>query len=139
VQRRSIGEEELSQFLLLTVKKATDMVDDPSPIGKDVYRIRLSVTPVKQDNAAKDTTLGPIPNTISYALRVLIVVSIPRVAKESSRKGWRIELLGVLRRAPPAEGVIFMLASILGIEPSSILVDGSSNKLYKPGREARGS
>jgi hypothetical protein len=107
----------------------------------DIYRIRIhvQVTLVKQDNAAKDTSLSPVPNTIGYAPGVLVVVAIPWAAKKSGGIGGRIEPLGVLRGAPHTEGVIFMPAVILRIEPSSDLVNGSSNKLDKLGGEAGGS
>ncbi len=97
---------------------------------------RIWVTPVKEDDAAKDTTLGPVPNAVGNTFGVLIVITIPWVAKEGSRKSGRVEPLAFLSGTPSAEGVVFMPACILHVEPRSDLVDGPGNKLDKPGREA---
>jgi hypothetical protein len=100
---------------------------------------QVGIPPVKDDNATKDPSFGPVPDAIGYALRVLIVVAIPGVAKESSGEGTGVVPLLCLRGLPCAEGVGLMPARVLGIEPGGDTMDGSSYKLDKPCREARGS
>ncbi len=97
------------------------------------------IPPVKEDDTTKDASFGPIPDTIGYALGVLIIVAIPGVAKESSWKGSRVEPLVFLRRPPRAKGVILMPARVLRVEPGGDVVNGSGHELDKPGQEAGGS
>lgn len=52
---------------------------------------RLWITSIKEDDSAEDPSLSPVSNTVGHAVRILVVVAIPWVAKESGRKGARIE------------------------------------------------
>jgi len=95
------------------------------------------VPPVEEDDAAEDTSFGPVPDAVSHTFGVLIIVAIPWVTKENSGKSVRIDPLEVVRGTPSAKGVDFMPVSILCIKPSSDVVDGPGDKLNEPGGKAR--
>lgn len=100
-------------------------------------RDQLWVAPIKQDDAAKDTPLGPVTDALRITFRVLVVGVIPWVAGESGQICGKLELLVLFRGAPPAESVVLVSVSpTLSVEPNGDLVNPPGHELDQPGGKA---